>query len=388
MRRMVHRIYFSPGFFGFGRLASYDYFEHLEKALEARFAEAGHEVETYVVEVPPTASVRRRAGRLAELVAHTADVEDPRGGPIHLVGHSTGGLDARLLASPGVSLPIPAHKLAWLPRLASVTTLNAPHYGTPLAAFFATVSGQRLLYALSALTFIALSVGSPPLAAASAIVMAIGRLDRAIGVEVRLLDRSTDALLRVLDDARSREVRRFLDAIASDQGAIIQLSPEAMELFRAGVENRPGIICQSVATMAPPPTTAHLARSLLRPWTALSSALFATMYGLTSTGNAGYPCSEGDESVEALLAHTFGNAPSPFASDGVVPIRSQLWGEAAWVGYADHLDVLGHFGDHWDDRHVDWMASGSHFTRARFNAMVSAIARGMLRGAREPSGER
>src|SRR6478672_3872303 len=98
-----------------------------------------------------------------------------------------------------------------------------------------------MLYALSALTFIALSFGSPPLAAASALVVAIGRIDRALGVELGILDRTTDALLRVLDDARSREVRLYLDAIKRDQGAILQLTPEAMDLFQASGREREGV---------------------------------------------------------------------------------------------------------------------------------------------------
>ena len=50
----VHRLYFSPGMFGFGRLASYDYFVHLERALSERLLDGGAaEVETYVVDVPP-----------------------------------------------------------------------------------------------------------------------------------------------------------------------------------------------------------------------------------------------------------------------------------------------------------------------------------------------
>src|SRR5277367_1468020 len=176
--------------FGFGRLASYDYFAHLEKALGDALRARGDEVATWVVDVAPTASVRRRAARLAELVALTCDDD---AGPIHLLGHSTGGVDACLVASPGIDLPCDPAALHWLPRLASVTTLSTPHHGTPLASFFATVSGQRMLYALSALTFIGLSLGAPPLTAASAIVVAIGRLDRALGVELRILDRTTEA---------------------------------------------------------------------------------------------------------------------------------------------------------------------------------------------------
>src|SRR4051812_35475663 len=107
---MLHRIYFDPGMFGFGRLASYDYFAHIERAIGDRLRAEGCSVATYVVDVPPTASVRRRAGKLAELVARTAnDENDDDGGgngPIHLVGHSTGGLDARLVASPSAQLPV------------------------------------------------------------------------------------------------------------------------------------------------------------------------------------------------------------------------------------------------------------------------------------------
>src|SRR5882672_178823 len=101
---MLHRLYFSPGMFGFGRLASYDYFVHLERALSERLRAAGDQVETHVAQVSPTASIRRRAIKLAGIVASTCDLAAQDGGPIHLVGHSTGGLDARLVASPGVSL--------------------------------------------------------------------------------------------------------------------------------------------------------------------------------------------------------------------------------------------------------------------------------------------
>src|SRR5690606_12774285 len=115
------------------------------------------------------------------------------------------------------------------------------HYGTPLASFFATVSGQRMLYAVSALTFIALSLGAPPLAAASTLAVAVGQLDRAVlGMELRVLERTTEALLRALSPATSRELRDYLDAITKDQGAVIQLTPEAMDLFQAGVEDRQG----------------------------------------------------------------------------------------------------------------------------------------------------
>ena len=367
--------------FGFGRLASYDYFAHLERALCAELRARGAEVATWVVDVAPTASVRRRAARLAELVSRTGEDD---GGPIHLVGHSTGGVDARLVASPEVDLPCDAASLAWLPRLTSVTTLSTPHHGTPLASFFATVSGQRMLYALSALTVIALTLGSPPLTAASALVVAIGRFDRALGLDLRVLNRATESLLQVLDDARSREVRAYLGEIGDDQGAMVQLMPEAMELYQASVRDRPGVAYQCTATMAPPPSPMSWVRAMTSPWGTLSTSIFAALWGITSRFDERYPCADRDAGdAEAVLTRAFGKAPGARANDGVVPLRSQLHGRLVWAGQADHLDVLGHFdGGSGDvaagEAHVDWLHSGAKFDRDRFRAMTQAIAEGML----------
>jgi len=338
------RLYLTPGMFGFGKLATYDYFAHVARALRQRFEDAGHVLETHVVDVAPTASIRRRATRLAELVAATARDDRGETGPIHILGHSTGGLDARLVASPSARLPVDRDRLVWRERLCSVTTMSTPHHGTPLASFFATVSGQRMLYAVSALTFIGLSLGAPPLAAASALVVAIGQLDRAVlGMELKVLDRTTDALLKALEPASSREVRDYLDAITKDQGAVIQLTPEAMDLFQSGVEDRPGVVYQSTCAMAPPPTARKLVRAMLSPWRAVSSTLFTTLYGITSRVHDRYPCwSEEPEDARAL-ERAFGTMPSPRANDGVVPTRSQAYGNIVWAGPADHLDVLGHY---------------------------------------------
>jgi hypothetical protein len=365
--------------FGFGRLASYDYFKHIEDGLARRFRESGREARTYVLNVSPTASIRRRAATLNDLIAGTFEADGPA--KVHLVGHSTGGLDARLVASPTARLPVRTR--AWLGHLASVTTLNTPHYGTPLASFFATVSGQRVLYALSALTIVALTIGSPPLAAASSLVVLLARIDRSIGPELRVIDRVTESLLRVLDDVRGKEVRDYLQLIRQDQGAILQTAPEAMDLFQAGVEDRPGTLYQCVATMAPPPSASRYVKgALTRPWRALSSSIFAGLFALTSRSDERYPCcaSESDPAHETMLSRTFGRTPGARANDGVVPIRSQLWGKLVWTGHADHLDVLGHFdGAHLTsvERHVDWLTSGSGFDHLHFQRMLDAIFGGM-----------
>jgi hypothetical protein len=392
--RMLHRIYLSPGMFGFGRLASYDYFGHVERALSERFRSAGDDVRTYVLDSSPTASIRRRAVRLAETIASTCNVPSPDVGPIHLVGHSTGGLDARLVAAPGASLAANTPNLEWRSRLASVTTVNTPHFGTPLAAFFTTVSGQRVLRTLSALTVIALSVGSPPLSIVSALVAAIGRVDHALGLEIGLLDRTTEALLRRLDDVRSREVRNYIDQMKEDNGAMVQLMPEAMDLFEAGIQDPPGVVCQSTASMAPPPSPQTVLRAVVRPQDALSEAMFAILHGITSREDASYPCTPPamDSENQRVLVRAFDAIPDASANDGVVPVRSQVWGRLVWAGLGDHLDVLGHFyrakPGFFQTRpqetppHIDWLMSGSGFDTERFAALMDAIVPGMLEGAR------
>jgi triacylglycerol lipase len=382
---VLHHVYLSPGMFGFARLAAYDYFAHVQRALTERFGLAGDTVDVHVVDVLPTASVPRRAAKLAALIDDTATGS----GPIHLLGHSTGGLDARLVASPSSRLAVPASALAWIPRLCSVTTMNTPNYGTPLARFFATAYGQRVLYALSAFTFIGLSLGERPLAAAGVLIRILGRGDRAFGLELRALDRSVDSLVELVDGAGRPEVRDYLNAIKSDQGAMIQLTPEAMDLVAAGFDDRPGVAYQSTASMSPAPSPSSWIRMIGHPWQAVSLALFAAIHGITAGVDEQYRCARTlpdlDDATSATLAAAFAGGLDASANDGVVPICSQLWGTLVWAGLADHLDVLGHYHDdrpEADASHHDWMTSGSSFARPQFAALMDAIVRGMLAATR------
>ena len=77
-------------------------------------------------------------------------------GPVHLVGHSTGGLDARLLTAPGVVLPGDREAAEVAPQVRSLVTVATPHHGTPLAGFFTSLMGRQLLRALSLATIYAL----------------------------------------------------------------------------------------------------------------------------------------------------------------------------------------------------------------------------------------
>ena len=86
-----------PGFLGFESLGGLDYFIDVEDLLKKKVGGPGVRVDVYPTEPKPAASLQQRAVRLAEEVAdhHSMDAKS-----VHFVGHSTGGLDIRLLLSP------------------------------------------------------------------------------------------------------------------------------------------------------------------------------------------------------------------------------------------------------------------------------------------------
>jgi hypothetical protein len=260
--------------------------------------------------------------------------------------------------------------------------MNTPHFGTPLAAFFATKAGQQALYAVSALTVTGLKLGAPPLAAASALIAALSRVLGAI--ELEIIERTTESILKVLDDASSREVRAFLRLIRDDQGSVIQLTPESMDVFQAAVEDRPGLRYQSIASFAPRGSGGGLLDKLLSPWSIVSGALFDTLYNLTSRQDPRYPCQSEDRDVPRRVRAMLGELPPETENDGVVPLYSQIWGDLVWVGRGDHLDVVGHFPGNRRAKHaaphVDWMRSGAGFDETRFDTVMDRIFSGMLVG--------
>jgi triacylglycerol lipase len=384
-----HHLYLSPGMFGFGRVASLDYFGHVERELARRFSDAGHELTLHVADVLPTASIRRRAIDVARLVTATCGTSSEA---IHLLGHSTGGLDVRLVASPGAVLPNASELAPWLPRVRSVTMMNAPHYGTPLATFFATTRGQQALYLLSAFTFVSLSLGARPLALVRLLLGLFSRGERGFGMKIPLVDPWLSSVLNTLDDARSPEVRSYLAAIERDQGAVVQLTPEGMDLVLAGFVDRPGVLYQSTVSMSPPPGARNWLNVVRHPTTAASLTLFTALHGITARYDPRYPCSAMSQTAgqpaltddaKAVLAKVFGAVPGLEDCDGVVPVLSQLWGKLVWAGYGDHLDVLGHYRDSTPETdpklaHHDWMTSGSSFGDEQFAALMDTIAHGML----------
>src|SRR3954453_11519957 len=132
--RLQAPIVLAHGLFGFnqiglGRLTLAAYFRGIPEWLRA----SGNQV--LVTKVPPIAGIEARAKRLGEQIATAFPDES-----VHVIGHSMGGLDARMLLSDP----------AWSNRVLSLTTIGTPHLGSSIADFAQLKAGRvyRLLTAL------------------------------------------------------------------------------------------------------------------------------------------------------------------------------------------------------------------------------------------------
>jgi pimeloyl-ACP methyl ester carboxylesterase len=345
----THHVYLIPGFFGFVNFGRLVYFSHVREFLEDAFAREGMRVELHRVKLGPTSSLRVRAAELLAFVRETA----PAHAPIHLIGHSTGGLDARLLTTPGLALEGQEEVEPYARRVRSVVSVASPHRGTPLAAFFSSLMGQQLLRLLSFGTIVVLRRGRLP----------VGLMARAGGRVARLAirrDTPPVALLahleaELLDKLRGDQpelLASFVREVHGDQALIPQLTPAAMDLFASSTNNRPTTRYACVTATAKPPRQLSRFGLGMNAWSQATYSLYTWLHRQIGEG------------------------------DGIVPTASQRHGQVLFDANGDHLDVIGHFDD--PDRHpphTDWIATGSGFDRAQFEALWTAVAR-FVAGAR------
>jgi hypothetical protein len=376
----THHVYLVPGFLGFAHLGKLTYFGHVRRLLKEHLSAAGLDPRIHIVKTSPTASLPDRAARVAEVIHATA----PRGrAPLHLIGHSSGGLDVRLLTAPGVELPTALDVERLTARVRTVVTVSTPHHGTPIASFFTTLQGQRLMQLLSLSTIYVLHFGHLPLAA----LLWMGSFFVRFGGLVagsELLDELFAKLLEDFTPARRRAVRKLLDDVVRDQALMLQLTPEAMEVFNASVLRRPDIRYGAVVGQAAPPSLGATLHAGIDPAAQVTHALYSGLYRLIEAAKVrGTP--QLAPAQARALRRAYDALPSPGANDGIVPTLSQAWGQVIHAAVADHLDVLGHFGDaEHDPPHVDWLVSGSDFDRGRFEALWVDVVRFLVPDAARP----
>jgi triacylglycerol esterase/lipase EstA (alpha/beta hydrolase family) len=363
-----HHIYLVPGFFGFANLGELKYFGHVRNFLLARGRAVGTGVHVDVVRTHPTASLSRRAVRLLETIASTVRRREA----VHLIGHSCGGLDARLLLAPGAALPTEIAPAPLLERVRTVVSVATPHHGTPVAAFFTGFLGRELLEVLSLSTMYLLRFGHLPLRAVLQMGGVFARLDN-LALNSAVLDEVFGLLLADFSVGRRRAVHRLFAEVAQDQALLLQLTAAAMDVFNVAVRDRQGVRYGSVVARAERPSVRSTLATGLDPSGQAIHAVYRALYRLaaqTPRAAAAQPAPH----QSRVLRRAYGALPSVQANDGVVPTRSQLWGDVIHAARGDHLDVIGHFNDPVQQPpHFDWLASGSGFTRDKFEALWSDV---------------
>lgn len=361
-------VFLVPGFFGFADLGDVRYFAHVERALRRHFGERGVEPRLHLVRVPPTGSLPRRAAALAEQIA----AADPDIDDVHVIGHSTGGLDARLLCAPGVELPTDVRLEPVAARVRSVIGVASPHRGTPMAAWFTNRLGQPLLRLVSAATLRVIQLGGVPRKPLVRLMRAMKVPGGLAGLDGGLLDSIYRDILSDFGPDRREQLGRFFADVTADTALMAQLGPEAMDLFNAKATARPGVRYGSVVTRARPPSLKGMVQAGLKPGVQGTYALYQVLYRISGGWS---PADVHDDVMQRrTLEAAYGDLPDQTANDAIVPTRSQVFGRVVRAVWADHLDVIGHFaGARHDPPHHDWLHTRSHFDRSAFEAVWSDV---------------
>lgn len=365
-----------PGFLGFARIGALNYFADrvlsaLRGALETLLGQA---VPVVGVETDPVGSL---ASRQASLLRELAALEGRMGAPVrfHLVGHSTGGVDAELLtcASPLAGGDWGEHA-GLRRRIASVTTLAAPHYGSCLAA--SRAAGWLLRpWSLR---------GS---AEASQLVAELLKLLASRSV-------SLEGLEAVVLDAGG--TARFAERLLTRRQLLRDLLPDPMAELRRANPPDPAleVPVRCFATVTPPTAVAGAPRAC--------DGFFATLHRLTATYARQRSSVETERFVAALqgCGRRIANpaaALAPFdasANDGLVDSARQVLethapgkdpaAALAAVVVGDHGDVLGYY-DRQDalagGRPLDqsFLRSGAGFGDDQFFELWDDVARHVAR---------
>ena len=355
-----------PGFFGFDHSGGSTYFADrfvagLRCVLEARGI-AG--VPVVAVSTLGIASLRRRQ---VELLTELTALETPRdgeprlGGPRtwHLLGHSTGGVDAALLLR---DAPLVANgadtafgRDGWgkwsdlVRRVSSVTTIAAPHFGTGLAAspLARFASGHPSLAALR------------DMARATLDVARRGDLASRIRFGLSASPRVTKMPFFLVQMLLMNELARDLHP---DVLGALSSRP-----VRSSAEGR----VASLATLAPRPKDDH------------SDKLFRDMWRWTHRGamsSQSHPRSPAFDDAALRLPTQRSIAlvdTDDGDNDGIVTTHRQVLGDLIGIIIGDHVDVLGRYrrSSMVDDKVIDpgLLTSGAEFGDDEFFGLLVRI---------------
>jgi triacylglycerol lipase len=377
----VEHVLLVPGFFGFGSLGEIAYFDGVRAVLARRFERAGVPVQITEVATLPTASIRVRAARVRDALAEIVARSDGR---IHIVGHSTGGLDARLAVAPTASLPSQLEFSAY-DRISTLVTVCCAHFGSPVATFFSGWLGRRLLRVGARYLIWGLEHGRLPLTFALRVAHWLLRLWRPLRKSPNTFDELFTKLALNLSAERRAELIQFLRAISLDEALVFQLTPAGCDLLNACTAE-PNLRYGSVVARAPRPCWAGLLRYFGDPYAQLVYPLYGFLYRLAARHEARW-IPEAVGMQRERLHELLGELPSAEDNDGISPTNSQVWGELVHATTADHLDVVGHYGAGGLSGYAgDWLPSHSGFDGVRFEKLWTDVAEFILDDARDGGG--
>jgi hypothetical protein len=394
-----------PGFFGYSAFGPdnrpiLEYFGGVRAVLQRRLPD--HFIVAH--EPPPTGTLESRVKSLDDAVGKLLRGEQlPHGREafqaerVHLVGHSTGGVDARLFANPAYTWKGAPSRDERIEAVGDIVTVSAPFHGTPLAT---NIEGENalLLEGIRVLTMLGVfsdgdlvKVGLEiaklsPLAIPKAIASALApqhflRSFASLFVgKDHALHEDTKSLFAAI--ARKKEPQTDSELVATQVGKFFGQIEKHHELLgdlrvdsmaktteRLAPSDHGRI--HSYVTVAPsPPAVPLLDLDAIRHLELVQAIIYATLYKDTKEPpavKASVP--EGPEVGDGAPLELVGGAS---ASDGVVPTRSQtIKGTAAGVVLGDHLDVVGSF-DGGSGANV--MRSGARFKKDRFEKLWTEIA--------------
>ncbi|MBT8495709.1 MAG: triacylglycerol lipase [Deltaproteobacteria bacterium] len=364
------QLYLVPGFFGFVNFGDLIYFSHVREFLDAELSTRGRRADIYRCATSPTASITTRASELVRFIAETAEGD----GPIAIIGHSTGGLDARLVATPGVALDGDLDPEPIAARIESITSIASPHRGTPMASFFTGLLGQKLLKVLSLLTLEVLREGPIPVAYLAKLGATLARMRLPGSKSAKVLDHLYEDLLGRLPGSERDQVSSFMATVALDQALLPQLTPAGLDLFNASAVDRPKVRYGCVVARASRPHFRNRVALRFDLWKQAAYAFYQWLHALAGFNDNSISWEPSPEQREQLLG-AYGEETRPSDNDGIVPTLSQLHGELIHATTADHLDVIGHFDDEGHQPpHHDWLTTCSHFDRGRFESLWTSVA--------------
>jgi hypothetical protein len=269
-------------------------------------------------------------------------------------------------------------------------TVTAPHHGTPVAHHFNSLLGQQILKLLSLSTIYTLRAGRLPIGVVLRLAGFVIGLARRNAPPSGVLEQVFRQLLADFSADRRAVIEHFFESVGKDQDLLAQITPAGMDVFEASTSDRASVRYGCVVSRARPPGLRSALRAGFDPYAQATHALYIALYRLAARTPRLHAARITKEQA-IPLARAYGARVDRRANDGMVPTLSQVRGQVIHAAWADHLDVIGHFhGPSHVPPHLDWLFSGSGFTRQHFEDLWCDVAgwaggaRATLRRPREP----